>query len=181
MTDKYRKFLELEYAKKVAKSESMDFTKGYYKNKIKDLSWYDNNKELMKKHNRFLNFIYSTFEKHIIHRNIIIYYFEGFPCSISILNKTVDISRTALKQIISDSKEEGWLYTKVNINNKRETLITPTKLRIEFWLLYCKNKYEQRKLVGLDYAHKALYHYDKNKEKYLTYIKDKKKFNDFTD
>ena len=32
MTDNYRTFLMEEYSKKVAKSESMDFTKGYYKN-----------------------------------------------------------------------------------------------------------------------------------------------------
>ena len=44
MTDKFRKFLMIEYASRVAKSESMDFTKGYYKNKIKDLSWYNDNK-----------------------------------------------------------------------------------------------------------------------------------------
>ena len=55
MSDNFRKFLMIEYASKVAKSESMDFTMGYYKNKIKDLSWYDNNKDLMKKHHRFLN------------------------------------------------------------------------------------------------------------------------------
>ena len=29
MTRDYREFLMVEYAKKVAKSESMDFTKGY--------------------------------------------------------------------------------------------------------------------------------------------------------
>ena len=67
MEGEFRKFLLYEYASKVAKSESMDFTKGYYKNKIKDLSWYNNNKDLMKKHQRFLNYIYSTFEKYIIH------------------------------------------------------------------------------------------------------------------
>ena len=48
MTENYREFLMLEYARKVAKSESMDFTKGYYKNKIKDLAWYNQDKELMK-------------------------------------------------------------------------------------------------------------------------------------
>ena len=78
-----------EYASRVAKSESMDFTKGYYKNKIKDLSWYNSNKNLMLKH-QILNYIYSA-EKYIIHRNIIIYY-EKIDCSISVLNKTVDIS-----------------------------------------------------------------------------------------
>ena len=35
MTENYREFLMLEYARKVAKSESMDFTMGCYKNKIK--------------------------------------------------------------------------------------------------------------------------------------------------
>ena len=114
MTDKFRKFLMIEYASRVAKSESMDFTKGYYKNKIKDLSWYNNNKKLMLKHQRFLNYIYSTFEKYIIHRNIIIYYYEKIDCSISVLNKTVDISRTGLTRIINESVAEGWLISKQN-------------------------------------------------------------------
>ena len=140
MSDNFRKFLMIEYASKVAKSESMDFTMGYYKNKIKDLSWYDNNKDLMKKHHRFLNYIYSTFEKYIIHRNIIIYYYEKIICSISVLNKTVDISRTGLTRIINDSIAEGWLFSKIDPKNKRQTLIFPTELRIEFWLLYCKSK-----------------------------------------
>ena len=166
MTDNYRTFLMEEYSKKVAKSESMDFTKGYYKNKIKDLSWYDNDRNLMKKHQRFLNYIYSTFEKYIIHRNIIIYYYEHITCSISVLNKTVDISRTGLTRIINDSIEEKWLFTKINKENKRQTLILPTELRINFWLLYCKSKYEKSKLAGLADAHKALYHYDNNMEIY---------------
>ena len=33
MSDNFRKYLMNEYAFKVAKSESMDFTKGYYKNR----------------------------------------------------------------------------------------------------------------------------------------------------
>ena len=162
MTDNYRTFLMEEYSKKVAKSESMDFTKGYYKNKIKDINWYNNDQILMKNHQRFLNYIYSTFEKYIIHRNIIIYFYEKITCSISVLNETVNISRTGLTRIINDSIEEGWLITKVNKNNKRQMLITPTNLRIEFWKLYCKSKYEKSLQAGLADAHKALYHYDKN-------------------
>ncbi len=167
MTDEYRKYLEIEYAKKVAKSESMDFTKGYYKNKIKDFSWYENDKNLMLKHQRFLNFIYSTFEKYIIHRNIIIYYYEKIPCSISVINKTVNISRTSLKKIITDSIEEGWLYSQINKKNKRQILLLPSDLRIKFWYLYCKSKYEKSKLAGLADANKALYHYDKNIKNFL--------------
>tara|TARA_S200000501_G_C20485895_1_gene595998 strand:+ start:81 stop:602 length:522 start_codon:yes stop_codon:yes gene_type:complete len=166
MEDKFRNFLMSEYAGRIARSESMDFTKGYYKNKIKDLSWYNNDKELMKKHQRFLNYIYSTFEKYIIHRNIIIYYYEKITCSISVLSNTVDISRTGLTRIINDSIAEGWLYSKVNPRNKRQILIYPTVLRVDFWLLYCKSKYEKGKSAGLADAHKALYHYDKNLEKY---------------
>lgn len=173
MSDNFRKFLMIEYASKVAKSESMDFTMGYYKNKIKDLSWYDNNKDLMRKHHRFLNYIYSTFEKYIIHRNIIIYYYEKIICSISVLNKTVDISRTGLTRIINDSIAEGWLFSKIDPKNKRQTLIFPTELRIEFWLLYCKSKYEKGKSAGLADAHKALFHYDKNLEKYSKKLKKK--------
>ena len=166
MTDKFRNFLMVEYASKVAKSESMDFTKGYYKNKIKDLSWYNNDSKLMLKHQRFLNYIYSTFEKYIIHRNIIIYYYEKINCSISVLNKTVDISRTGLTRIINESIEEGWLTSKKNTSNKRQILILPTEIRIKFWLLYCKSKYEKGKTAGLADAHKALFHYDINLEKY---------------
>ena len=173
MKDNFREFLMIEYASRVAKSESMDFTKGYYKNKIKDLSWYDNNKNLMMKHQRFLNYIYSTFEKYIIHRNIIIYYYEKINCSISVLNNTVDISRTGLTRIINESVAEGWLVTKKNLNNKRQILILPTELRIEFWLLYCKSKYEKGKSAGLADAHKALFHYDKNLEKYMNDNKKK--------
>ena len=172
MKDNFREFLMIEYASRVAKSESMDFTKGYYKNKIKDLSWYDNDKNLMIKHQRFLNYIYSTFEKYIIHRNIIIYYYEKINCSISVLNNTVDISRTGLTRIINESVAEGWLVTKKNLNNKRQILILPTELRVEFWLLYCKSKYEKGKSAGLADAHKALFHYDQNLEKYM---KDNKK------
>ena len=166
MSDNFRKYLMNEYAFKVAKSESMDFTKGYYKNRIKDLSWYKNDKELMTKHQRFLNYIYSTFEKYIIHRNIIIYYYENITCSISVLNKTVDISRTGVKRIINDSIEEGWLYSKKNEKSKRQILILPTVLRINFWLLYCKRKYEKSRSAGLADAHKALYHYDNNMQIY---------------
>ena len=99
MTTDFRKFLMQEYATKVAKSESLDFTKGYYKSKIKDIKWYNNDKELMNKHQRFLNYIYSTFEKYIIHRNIIIYYYEKIPCSISVLKNTVDISKISFFRI----------------------------------------------------------------------------------
>ena len=37
MKDNFREFLMIEYASRVAKSESMDFTKGYYKNQWKKL------------------------------------------------------------------------------------------------------------------------------------------------
>ena len=98
---------------------------------------------------------------------IIIYFYEGIPCSISVLNNTVNISRTALTRIINDSIEEKWLFSKINKENKRQTLILPTELRINFWLLYCKSKYEKSKLAGLADAHKALYHYDANIKNYL--------------
>ena len=87
------------------------------------------------------------------------------------MNKTIHISRTGLTRIINESVEEGWLYSKKNLNNKRQILILPTDLRIQFWLLYCKSKYEKGKSVGLADAHKALYHYDKNLE---IYSKNKK-------
>ena len=90
------------------------------------------------------------------------YYFENINCSISVLEKTVNISRQGLKKIITDSVEEGWLETKINKKNKRQILISPTNLRIKFWLLYCKSKYEKSKISGLTDANKALQHYDKN-------------------
>ena len=171
MSDKFNKFLELEYAKKVAQSESKGFIKGINNRGFKDLKWYKNNKALMQQHMRFINYIYSTFEKYVIHRNIIINYFEGISCSSSVLKKIVNISKTSLTKIINDSKQEGWIDTRINQNNRRQTLIIPTKLRINFWLLYCRDRYEQGNLVGLDHAHKALYHYEENKKKYIKYSK----------
>ena len=53
-----------------------------------------------------------------------------------------------------------------NAKNKRQVLVLPTRIRVDFWLLYCKRKYEKGKQAGLADAHKALYHYDKNIEKY---------------
>ena len=91
----YRNFLEQEYAKKLAKSESSE----YYNNFNKpDLLFYKNDKQLMAKHHRFIKYIYSTFPKYIIHRNIIIHYYKSLKCSISVLNKSVAISRTSLKK-----------------------------------------------------------------------------------
>ena len=142
MTDFFKKYLELEYAKKLAQSESNEFIIKHYKKGIQDLKWYKNNKTLMQQHNRFLNYMHSTFERYIIHKNIIIYYFQDILCSSSVLQKSVNISKTALNTIINDSKQEGWIHTRINQKNKRQTLIFPTKLRIEFWLIYCKDTYE---------------------------------------
>ena len=156
--------LEYDYAKKFAISESNDFIRGYHKRKFKDINWYGGNEEFLKKHQRFINYIYSTIEKYTIHRNIIIYFYKENYCSISVLQKTINISKTSLVKIINESKEEGWLETKINPNNRRQTLIIPTNLRIKFWVLYSKDKYEQRKLAGLDDAHKALSNYYKKKK-----------------
>ena len=133
----YRSFLLQDFAEKLAKSESSEHYNNSFK---KDLSLYDNDKQLMFKHYRFIKYIYSTFPKYIIHRNIIIYYYKSLKCSISTLNRSVDISRTSLKKIIDDSIEEGWISTRVDMSNKRQILISPTELRIKFWLLYCKKK-----------------------------------------
>ena len=67
----YRKFLEQDYAEKLAKSESTEYYNGFIN---EDINFYDNDKELMLKHRRFIKYIYSTFPKYMIHRNIIIYY-----------------------------------------------------------------------------------------------------------
>ena len=129
----YRSFLEQSYAEKLAKSESSEY---YNNNFKKDLLFYNNDKDLMLKHHRFIKYIYSTFPKYIMHRNIIIYYYKSLKCTISVLNKSVAISRTSLKKMINDSIEEGWLNTRIDVSNKRQILIFPTKLRIKFWLLY---------------------------------------------
>ena len=104
--------------------------------------------------------MYSTFPKYIIQRNIIIYYYKSINCSISILNKSVAISRTSLKKIVNDSIAEGWVYTKVNNTNRRQVLVLPTKLRIKFWLLYCKNRYQNEIETKLDKARDKLKEYD---------------------
>ena len=85
---------------------------------ISNLSFYENDKQLMINHQRFIKYIYSTLPKYIIHRNIIIYYYKSLKCSISVLNKSVSISRTSLKKIINDSIEEGWINTRIDLSNK---------------------------------------------------------------
>ena len=114
----------------------------------------------MFKHHRFIKYIYSTFPKYIIHRNIIIYYYKSLKCSISTLNKSVDISRTSLKKIIDDSIEEGWISTRIDMSNKRQILIFPTELRIKFWLLYCKKKIRSEVENKVDVARNKLIEYD---------------------
>ena len=163
----YRLFLEQSYAEKLAKSESSEY---YNNNFKKDLLFYNNDTELMFKHHRFIKYIYSTFPKYIIHRNIIIYYYKSLKCSISVLNKSVSISRTSLKKIINDSIEEGWITTKTNISNKRQILIFPTDLRVRFWLLYSKKRLLSEIESKVDIARNKLIEYDNLERK-------KKKFN----
>ena len=166
--DNYRNFLEHNYAEKLAKSESFEY---YNNNFKKDLLFYDNNKELMLKHYRFIKYIYSTFPKYIIHRNIIFYYYKSLKCTISVLNKSVAISRTSLKKIINESIEEGWINTRTDISNKRQILIFPTELRIKFWLLYSKKKLFAEIDSKLDVARNKLIEFDNlemNKERFDT-------------
>ena len=113
--------------------------------------------------------MYSTFPKYIILKNIIIYYYKNIDCSISILNKSVAVSRTSLKKIINDSIAEGWVYTKVNNTNKRQVLVFPTELRIKFWLLYSKKKLLAEIESKVDIARNKLIEYDnleRKKEKF---------------
>ncbi len=153
----YRNFLEQDYAAKLAKSESIENYNGFIN---KNLKHYNNDKELMVAHLRFIKYIYSTFPKYVIHRNIIIYYYKSLKCSITALNKTASISRTSLKRIINDSIEEGWLESRVDMNNKRQTLIYPTKLRLKFWLLYCRQKLNSEIANKVDIARNKLIEYD---------------------
>ena len=162
----YRSFLEQNYAEKLAKSESFEY---YNNNFKKDLLFYNNDKELMLKHHRFIKYIYSTFPKYILHRNIIFYYYKSLKCSISVLNKSVAISRTSLKKIINESIEEGWIKTRIDISNKRQILIFPTELRLKFWILYSKKKLLAEIDSKLDIARNKLIEYDnieKNKERF---------------
>ena len=158
----YRKFLEHDFAEKLAKSEGSEYYNGFYAN---NLSFYEEDKQLMINHQRFIKYIYSTFPKYIIHRNIIIYYYKSLKCSISVLNKSVSISRTSLKKIINDSIEEGWVTTRIDISNKRQVLVYPTKLRIKFWLLYCKNKLYSEIENKVDLARNKLIEYDAIEDK----------------
>lgn len=160
----YRKYLEQDYAEKLAKSESNEYYNGQIK---KDLNFYGNDEELMNKHHRFIQYMYSTLSKYKIHRNIIIHFYKSKKCTISILNKSVTISRTSLRKIINDSIEEGWAYTRTNMTNRREVFILPTKLRIQFWLLYCRHRLSSEINSELDQARNKLIEFDKleNKKK----------------
>ena len=98
-------------------------------------------------------------------------------CSISVLNKSVAISRTSLKKIINDSIEEGWINTRIDVSNKRQILIFPTELRIKFWLLYSKKKLLAEIESEVDIARNKLIEYDnleRKKEKFETSLIEKK-------
>ena len=158
----YRNFLEQDYAEKLAKSESIEYYNGFVN---KDIKFYDNDKQLMTAHHRFIKYMYSTFPKYVIHRNIIIYYYKSLKCSITALNKTASISRTSLKRIINDSIEEGWLETRLDMSNKRQILIYPSKLRIKFWMLYSRNKLNSEIKNKVNEARNKLIEYDNLEDK----------------
>ena len=162
---KIRLNLEIEYAKKVAMAEVLDFKQGIIKRKISDYKLYNNDLELMKKHKRFLSYIYSTIERYTVHRNIILYYYAKIPCTASVLIETLGISRTSLNEIIQDSIDENWILKNINEKNKREFLISPTKLRLQFWYIYCKRRYYKAKSVGLAKAILNLEKHESKKEK----------------
>ena len=165
----YRNFLEQDYAEKLAKSESVEYYNNNYK---KDLLFYENDKLLMLKHQRLIKYIYSTFPRYIIHRNIIIYYYKSLKCSITVLNKSVAISRTSLKKIINDSIEEGWISTRIDVSNKRQILNYPSELRIKFWLLYSKKKLHAEIENKLDIARNKLIEYDALEQKKIKFDKN---------
>lgn len=141
--------LEIEYAKKVAMAELLDFKQGIVKRKISDYKLYNNDLDLMQKHKRFLSYIYSTIERYTVHRNIILYHYDNIPCTVSVLVETLGLSRTSLNEIIQDSIDENWILKNINKKNKREFLISPTKIRLEFWSIYCRRRYQKAKSVGL--------------------------------
>ena len=124
----------------------------------------------MTAHHRFIKYIYSTLPKYVIHRSIIIYYYKSLNCSITVLNKTATISRTSLKRIINDSIEEGWLEKRLDLNNKRQILIYATKLRLKFWLLYCRQRLNPEIVNKVNTARNKLIEFDNLESK-------KQKFN----
>ena len=159
--DERKSQLEVEYAKKVAMAEVLDFKQGILKRNISDYKFYNDDFDLMKKHHRFLSYIYSTIERYKVHRNLILYHYDNIACTISVLRKTLNISRTSLNEIIQDSIDENWVFKNLNPKNKREFLITPTELRLEFWFIYCKRRYHKAKSVGLANAISALEAHEK--------------------
>ena len=52
--DERKSQLEVEYAKKVAMAEVLDFKQGILKRNISDYKFYNDDFDLMKKHHRFL-------------------------------------------------------------------------------------------------------------------------------
>ena len=82
------------------------------------------------------------------------------------LTKKGEKMKTQVEPKIKTLDQQFSEKTGIDVSNKRQILIFPSELRIKFWLLYCKSKYEKGKPAGLADAHKALFHYDKNLEKY---------------
>ena len=57
------------------------------------------------------------------------------------------------------------MTTRIDISNKRQVLVYPTKLRIKFWLLYCKNKLYSEIENKVDLARNKLIEYDAMEDK----------------
>ena len=55
------------------------------------------------------------------------------------------------------------------MKNRREIFILPSKLRIKFWLLYCKHKLLSEIDSELDQARNKLIEYDKLERKKKTF------------
>ena len=52
------------------------------------------------------------------------------------------------------------MESRVDSANKRQILIYPTKLRLKFWLLYCKNKLNSEIKHKVDIARNKIIEYD---------------------
>ncbi len=165
--------LEEDYEKKVALIETSVLLSNKNLNyfSLKDYG-YDLN--LKKKHERFTNYINSTYERYVFHRFIITSHYIKKVYTVASISGNLECSRTTVSTLIKDGIEEDWITKSPNPDRQTEVQIRPTKLRIKFWKIFCKVRFKEDINIGLYEAHKKLKNYHENMKTYAALKSHKK-------
>ena len=159
MDQKIKKNIITEYAAKVSQLETALIP---YTNKritYDDINlWrlYNNDTELRDKHIRLLKYMNSTIARFVISRLIVSDHYAQRLCILSDLEKRTEFTRNSIAEVIQISLEEGWITKTVNGENKTQTLIKPTELRLKLWEAYCLHRFYMYDQYEMGKSHNLL-------------------------